>query len=143
MGDEEETRMHPEFLHMTIKEQEREIRHRARKAALRRETNEAAVPETVLLRLCTVADDPTLDRLAELEGRPQPLGRHVVAEIDGAVVAALPLAGGPALADPFRSTAQLMPLLELRRKQLAPAQTSAITRLAERAKAATRLQPAR
>jgi hypothetical protein len=143
MSDEEETRMHPEFLHMTIEEHEREIRERARKASLRRELTEAALPETILLRLCTVADDPTLDRLAELEGRPQPRGRHVVAEIDGAVVAALPLAGGPALADPFRSTAPLMPPLELRRKQLAPVQPSAIARLTERAKAATRLQPAR
>jgi hypothetical protein len=58
-------------------------------------------------------------------------------------VAALPLAGGPALADPFRSTAQLLPLLELRRRQLAPAHPSAIARLTERAKTATRLQPAR
>ncbi len=135
--------MHPEFLHMTIQEHEREIRERARKASFRRELNEAAEPETVLLRLCTIADDPTLDRLAELEGRPQPQGRHVVAEIDGAVVAALPLAGGPALADPFRPTAQLIPLLELRRKQFAPVQPSAIVRLTERAKAATRPQPAR
>jgi len=136
--------MHPEFLHMTIHEHEREIRERARKASLRRQLNEAPAPETtVLLRLCTITDDPALDRLAELEGRPQPQGRHVVAEIDGAVVAALPLAGGPALADPFRSTAQLMPLLELRRRQLAPVQPSAIARLTGRAKAATRPEPAR
>jgi hypothetical protein len=135
--------MHPEFLHMTIQEHEREIRERARQASLRRELNEPALPETVLLRLCIIADDPTLDRLAELDGRPQPQGRHVVAEVDGAVVAALPIAGGPALADPFRFTAQLMPLLELRRKQLAPEQPSAIARLTERAKAAARLQPAR
>ena len=134
--------MHPEFLQMTIDENEREILRRARNARLRRELSEG-LPEPVLLRLCTITDDPTLDRLAELEGQPQPQGRHVVAEVDGAVVAALPLAGGPALADPFRSTAQLLPLLELRRRQLAPTRTSAIARLAGRAKTATRLQPAR
>jgi hypothetical protein len=134
--------MHPQFLQMTIEEHEREIRRRARNESLRRELAEA-LPESVLLRLCTIADDPVLDRLAELEGRPHPLGRHVVAEVEGSVVAALPLAGGPALADPFRPTAQLLPLLELRRRQLAPAQAPAIARLAERAKAATRLQPAR
>ena len=97
----------------------------------------------MLLRLCTIADDPVLDRLAELEGQPQPKGRHVVAEVDGAVIAALPLAGGRPLADPFRFTAQLLPLLELRRKQLAPAHHSAVARLAERAKAAAKPQLAR
>ena len=83
--------MHPEFLHMTIQEHEREIRERlGRQASPRVERGGGAGEEGALLRLCTIADDPTLDRLAELEGRPQPQGRHVVAEIDGAVVAALP-----------------------------------------------------
>jgi hypothetical protein len=135
--------MHPEFLQMTIQEHEREITRRARTASLRRQLAETGPSETVLLRLCTVADDPALDRLAELEGRPQPRGRHVVAEVDGAIVAALPLAGGVVLADPFRPTAELVPLLELRRKQLQPEAFSAVARLTERAKAAARLQPAR
>ena len=43
------------------------------------------------------------------------------AEIDGKVVAALPLRGGKVMADPFRPTAHLIPLLELRAKQLATA----------------------
>ena len=135
--------MHPEFLQMTINEHERDLRERVRIARLRRELAETVLQETVLLRLCTIADDPVLDRLAALEGRPQPQGRHVVAEVDGSVVAALPLAGGAALADPFRPTASLLPLLELRRKQLTPEPVSTIARLAERAKASARLQPAR
>jgi hypothetical protein len=134
--------MHPEFLQMMINEHERELRRRARTAAFRRELAEPEPNQPVLLRLCTVADDPALDRLAELEGRAQPRGRYVLAEVDGAVVAAVPLAGGRALADPFRSTEQLLPLLELRRKQMAPDQPSALARLTERAKAATRPQPA-
>ena len=63
-------------------------------------------------------DDAALDRLAELEGQPAPKGRFVVAEVSGTVVAALPLGCGNALSDPFRATAHLIPLLELRAKQL-------------------------
>ena len=50
---------------------------------------------------------------------PEPDSRCVVAEVDGNVVAALPLRGGKVMADPFRPTAHLIPLLELRAKQLA------------------------
>ncbi|HWE80887.1 MAG TPA: hypothetical protein VG265_04505 [Gaiellaceae bacterium] len=85
----------------------------------RRPAPEVRLPaEPVLLRLCTVHDDGRLDELAELETRPHPVGRYVVAEIEGIVVAALPLGAGPPLADPFRATAHLVPLLELRRAQL-------------------------
>jgi hypothetical protein len=122
MGDLEGEDMHPEFLQMTLREHERELSRRAQRAALIREQrNEEAVDGgTVVLRLCSVHDDPALDRLALLEEKPLPNGRHVVAEVDGTIVAALPLAGGPALADPFRATGHFLPLLELRRKQLAP-----------------------
>ncbi len=51
---------------------------------------------------------------------PPPSGRLVVAEVDGIVVAAYPLGNGTPLADPFRPTAHLMPLLELRARQLSP-----------------------
>jgi hypothetical protein len=72
----------------------------------------------VELRLCRVADDAELERLAELEGRPLPYGRVVVAVVDGRIVAALPLGDGRPLADPFVQTAQLLPLLELRAAQI-------------------------
>jgi hypothetical protein len=90
-----------------------------RKALLRRERiSHAVTAETVVLRLSTVWDDGSLARLAELEGRTPQSGPHVVAEVDGAVVAALPLGRGPTLGDPFRPTAHLVPLLHLRAKQL-------------------------
>jgi len=73
---------------------------------------------TVLIRLCRTADDPALDRLAALEGVPAPAGRLVVAEVAGAVVAALPLAGGATIADPFVRTAHLLPLLQRRAEQV-------------------------
>jgi hypothetical protein len=72
----------------------------------------------VQLRLCRVGDDPALEQLAELEGRPLPTGRFVVAEVGGRITAALPLAGGAPLADPFARTEHLLPLLELRAAQV-------------------------
>jgi hypothetical protein len=70
------------------------------------------------LRLCRADDDPALERLAALAERPLPFGRLVVALVDGQLVAALPLAGGHALTDPFSRTAHLLRLLELRADQL-------------------------
>jgi len=112
--------MHSDFHEITLRDHERELNRSARDAFQRRTRPVTpAVPlEAVVLRLCSVHDDETLDRLAELEGRPAPTGRFIVAEVGGTVVAALPLQGGVALADPFRATAHLMPLLELRAKQL-------------------------
>jgi hypothetical protein len=70
------------------------------------------------LRLCRASDDPALERLAALAERPLPFGRLVVALANGQLVAALPLAGGHALTDPFARTAHLLRLLELRAEQL-------------------------
>lgn len=72
----------------------------------------------VELRLCRIADDPQLQELAELDSRPLPPGRLVLAVVRGRIVAALPLAGGPAIRNPFVRTAHLLPLLELRAGQL-------------------------
>jgi hypothetical protein len=74
--------------------------------------------DDVELRLCKPADDPALERLATLAERPLPAGRLVLALVGGELVAALPLAGGTALTDPFRRTRHILPLLELRTRQL-------------------------
>jgi hypothetical protein len=118
--DEEGTKMlHTHFLQSTIRWHERELDRSARDAFAHRTPDRTeALSETVLLRLCCVRDDHELDRLSQLEGRDAPTGRHVVAEVGGVVVAALPLEGGEMLADPFRPTAHLLPLLEVRAKQL-------------------------
>jgi hypothetical protein len=112
--------MHPEFAERMLRDYRHELDRKLELANMRREAARPAVrpPETVTLRLCCVGDDDTLDRLAILEGVPVPKGRHVVAEVGGVVVAAMPLAGGRPLGDPFRSTAHLFPLLELRAAQL-------------------------
>jgi hypothetical protein len=113
--------MHPDFLQMTLHDNARELERGGRRAFLNQQPQVAPAPsEAVVLRLCSVRDDEALDSLAQLEGVPSPTGRHVVAEVDGIVVAAYPLGIGSPLADPFRPTAHLMPLLELRARQLAP-----------------------
>jgi hypothetical protein len=114
--------MHPEFLQMTLHDHQRDLDKWARVAYMRQSFPEpqAEKHEAVELRLCRVDDDPALERLALLEGRPAPAGRYVLAEVDGKVVAAVSLVSGAVLADPFESTAHLLPLLELRAAQLAP-----------------------
>jgi hypothetical protein len=113
--------MHPEFTERMLHDYRHELDRKLELSNMRREAARppaARPPETVTLRLCCVNDDDTLDRLAILEGVPVPKGRHVVAEVGGLVVAAMPLAGGRPLGDPFRLTAHLFPLLELRVAQL-------------------------
>jgi hypothetical protein len=114
--------MHPEFSQQLIHEHQRDLDRRTTAAYYARTLPEPAEErqEAVVLRLCRVADDGALERLALLEGRPAPTGRYVVAEVDGDVVAAMSLVSGAVLADPFRPTAELVPLLELRASQIAP-----------------------
>ena len=113
--------MHPDFLQMMLHENSRELDRSVRFAYSGRQEQLVPAPsESVVLRLCSVHDDEALDGLAQLEGVPSPTGRHILAEVDGVVVAAYPLGIGSPLADPFRPTAHLIPLLELRAKQLAP-----------------------
>ncbi len=65
------------------------------------------------------ADDrAAIRRLADLDGGRMPSKRMLVGELDGEVVAAVPIAGGAAVADPFRSTSALVSLLGLRAAQL-------------------------
>ncbi len=113
--------MHPEFAERMLHDHRHELDGKLELSRMRREAARrpsVRPPQAVTLRLCCVGDDDALDRLAILEGVPVPKGRHVVAEVGGVVVAALPLAGGRPLGDPFRSTAHLYPLLELRAAQL-------------------------
>ncbi len=112
--------MHPDFLQMMLQENSRELDRSVRYAYSGRGAEIVPAPsEAVVLRLCTVHDDEAIDGLAQLEGVPSPAGRLILAEVDGVVVAAYPLGTGSPLADPFRATAHLLPLLELRAKQLA------------------------
>lgn len=108
---------HPEIMRFLADDHLATLRHAARpgRSAPRPVATDATDIE---LRLSRVGDDPALDDLAVLAEQPLPIGRFVVALVDGRLVAALPLAGGRALADPFVRTAHLLPLLELRAAQL-------------------------
>ena len=68
----------------------------------------------VRIRLATPSDAVAVRELAELDSRPAPTGDVLVAEVGGAVRAALPLDGGPAVADPFSPSRPLVALLALR-----------------------------
>jgi hypothetical protein len=59
-----------------------------------------------------------IERLARLDSAAPPRGPVLVAATDGVPRAALPLNGGPAIADPFHNTAELVSLLEVRLAQL-------------------------
>jgi hypothetical protein len=111
--------MHPQMTIDLLQEHNRELNRQARRA--RQAVSKRAAPpadDHLALRLCRIGDDTAVARLAALEGRTVPPGRHLVAEVNGEVVAALPLLGGEPLADPFRATAHLLPLMRLRATQL-------------------------
>jgi hypothetical protein len=112
--------MHPQFRIDLLHERQHELELDVNRARLFAERGRPvpANGEAVALRLCSVHDDAALERLAVLEGRAVPSGRLVLAEVNGTIVAALPLSGGAPLADPFRPTAHLLPLLRLRASQL-------------------------
>jgi hypothetical protein len=113
--------MHPLFSETIVRTREHELERAVRDIHRRQDVPTIRQPakESVLLRLTTIGDAEAIERLAALEGMLEPDCRCVVAEVDGTVVAALPLRGGKVMADPFRRTAHLVPLLELRAKQLA------------------------
>ena len=67
--------------------------------------------DTIIIRSTDEHDAPALARLAGLDSAPVPGGRTLVAEVDGRMLAALPLNGGRAIADPFAQTAHLLELL--------------------------------
>lgn len=63
-------------------------------------------------------DRDSLERLAALDSGRVPHGRMLLGELEGKLVAAVPISGGPAIADPFMSTTAFVSLLGLRAAQL-------------------------
>jgi hypothetical protein len=75
--------------------------------------------ETLTIRMAVSADEAALIRLAQLDSAPKPAPvSMLVAEVGGELHAALPLDGGPAIADPFRRTAEVVAMLAARARQL-------------------------
>lgn len=73
----------------------------------------------VTMRLAGPADQLALWRLAAMDSQPAPAGDVLIAEVGGSIRAAVPVAGGPAIADPFEPTANLVALLRERAAQVA------------------------
>jgi len=71
----------------------------------------------VTIRFSRDADAAALRRLAVLDSARVPDGVMLVAEVDGELRAAL-AADGTAIADPFRPTAELVELLQVRLRSL-------------------------
>jgi hypothetical protein len=76
------------------------------------------VLEAVTVRLAAAADSPALNRLAQLDSASAPSHPILLAELSGQAVAAVSLADGAVVADPFVPTAELVALLKLRARQL-------------------------
>jgi hypothetical protein len=74
--------------------------------------------DNIELRLSRTSDGEALADLALLSAQALPFGRLLVADVNGRIVAAVPLGGGRPLADPFVKTEELVGLLELRAAQL-------------------------
>jgi len=71
-----------------------------------------------VIRQATIDDDDVLERLAALDGQRPLSGRALIGEIDGVPAAAVSLVDGRVVADPFKGTTQLVPLLIMRRRAL-------------------------
>jgi hypothetical protein len=88
-----------------------------------------ACPSTVVIRTATAHDEADLVRLAALDSAAAPAGRVLLAEVDGDVHAAVEVASGRVVADPFRPTADLADVLRLRASRMtASLQTRAAVR---------------
>ena len=68
----------------------------------------------VEMRRATADDEGAVRRLAQLDEMTPPQGDVLLAELDGRLVAALPLEGGRAVADQFTPTQEIVELLVLR-----------------------------
>jgi hypothetical protein len=74
--------------------------------------------DTVTLRCAEPRDDGALTRLAALDSALPLAAPVLVADLDGELLAAISLADGAAIADPFKPTAALVELLRAREGQL-------------------------
>jgi len=74
--------------------------------------------DDVTVRPARPSDSHDLAVLAILDSASKVKGDVIVAEVGGRIVAAKPLDGGRAIADPFVRTVALLQLLEMRAQQL-------------------------
>jgi hypothetical protein len=87
---------------------------------LRRKHNSTPIAAAVTIRRVTDSepDRAALRRLAQLDSGTELDGQVLVAEVEGKILAAIAVAEGDVLADPFSRTDELRSLLALRAGQL-------------------------
>jgi hypothetical protein len=76
--------------------------------------------QALTVRLATSADRPAIARLAELEQAPAPEGAVLLGVVMQQPIAALSLSDGRVLADPYHPSKDVVELMRLRARQLAP-----------------------
>jgi hypothetical protein len=73
--------------------------------------------DAITIRHSTAADRPRVIALAELDSRTAPEGEALLAEVGGELRAAVGIADGVAVADPFVPTDDIVRLLTIRAEQ--------------------------
>jgi hypothetical protein len=68
-------------------------------------------PQPLVLRVADATDAAALQQLAELDSARLGAGPHLVAEVEGRIVAAVSLTDRSVIADPFAPTAGLVAVL--------------------------------
>ena len=97
----------------------------------------------ITVRLADYTDSRALLELAAIDSAQVPAGALVLAESHGEIVAAVPVDGGGAIADPFRRTGALVEMLELRAAQIrGRSERRRVHGIGERVRSLAGLQPA-
>jgi hypothetical protein len=92
-------------------------------------SDELETPEpTIALRLAHADERGAVERPAHLAEAPPPAGDVLLALVDGEPVAALSLADGRFVADPFTPTADVVDLLQVRAERLGALARARMTR---------------
>jgi hypothetical protein len=97
------------------------VGRRARRATPRRAQRVADIPADVVIRRAGEGDEARLRILSALDSARPLAGPALVAERNGALIAAIALDGGRTVADPFVASAPYVELLELRAAALGAA----------------------
>ena len=110
--------MHPYVMQTIAATRQLELLEEARRRALVNAARRPAPGPDVTVRFARDTDALALDRLAVLSERAVPQGTLLVASVRGEVIAAAAIEGGPAIADPFRRTADAVSQIRSRAKLL-------------------------
>jgi hypothetical protein len=112
---------------------------RARRSTTPVTDDSPAAVESIAIRCAAEGDRAILQRLATLDSVVARPGEMLIAEVDGEPVAAVHVASGTTIADPFRETTAVAELLRLRAERLRdPAPASRAPRLRAWVRAARR-----